>query len=267
MRYEEYFELSERIGWRITDLDWDALRAELAAGDVSDFDRQAVLATAVIEHGVPHYSEVWSRVNGLRDEWELWQFTTLWTGEEHRHSYALKKAADVLGIVAEIDDDLAAVKTFPFAERQKQSCASDCYTTVPGMLTYATIQELATAKFYTLAAKRAQSRVLRKIFTLIGNDEMRHHVFYRNALADGWQRSTARTWYSDQVFDAAVAFHMPHRIYGLQMSFFEDGDWSISGDVVSGLARCFAFDPGLLARFAAVMAAEAGRSATAAIRT
>ncbi len=49
---------------------------------------------------------------------------------------------------------------------------------------------------------------------------------------------------------------MPHLIYNLQTEFFEGGDWNIGEDLTATLARCFSFDPGLLARlFAARVAA------------
>src|SRR5688572_28791438 len=98
MRFKAYYELSEKHGWRTTDLDWAALRRDQDAGLISPFDVQAVQGTAVIDSGVPHYGEVWSIVTDLRRHWNLWQFTTLWTGEESRHAFALDKACDVLGI-------------------------------------------------------------------------------------------------------------------------------------------------------------------------
>jgi hypothetical protein len=251
MRYDEYYELSEKTGWRITDFDWSTLVSEDEAGLVSDFDREALLGTAVIEHGVPHYAEVWSLVENLRDHWELWQFTTLWTGEEHRHSHALKKACEVLGIADRISDDLQAVTEFPFARAQKQSCEDDCYRTVPGMLTYAMIQELATHRFYALAAKRTRSPFLKRLLSSIAADEMRHHVFFRDALRDGWARAPSKDEYSDQVFRATAAFKMPHLIYELQVGFFEGGDWDIGPDIKAQLARCFSFDMGLIARLIA----------------
>jgi hypothetical protein len=251
MRFDEYFALAETHSWRVNELDWTELQADLDAGLVSDFDRDAVVGTAVIEHGVPHYGEVWNLVEGLRDHWELWQFTSLWTGEEHRHSYALKKAADALGITLRIEDDLDVVSHFDFANRQKQSCPLDCYRSVPGMLTYAVIQELATHKFYSMAAKRSSSPFLKKLFGLIGADEMRHHVFYRDALRDGYTAAADKPGYSDQVRAAAQSFKMPHLIYNLQMGFFEGRDFAIGQEIMPQLARCFSFDMSLLARLAA----------------
>ena len=246
MRYSEYFELAEKTGWRVSDLDWAALAADAAAGRVADFDRAALVATAVIEHGVPHYAEVWSLVEGLREHWELWQFTTLWTGEEHRHSFALQKACEVLGIGAVAAPDLDVVSHFRFADGQKRSCPDDCYRTVPGMLTYAVIQELATNRFYTMAAKRSTSPFLKELFSLIGGDEMRHHCFYRDALRAAYDESTDRPAYAEQVVRATRAFKMPHLIYDLQVPFFEHGDWDIGNEIRIQLARCFSFDASIL---------------------
>lgn len=253
MLYEQYYELAERTGWRVTDLDWSQLEADAAAGLVSDFDRGALMGTAVIEHGVPHYSEVWSLVEGLRDHWELWQFTTLWTGEEHRHSFSLKRACDLLGLP--IAEDLGTVTKFPFAEAQKQSCELDCYRSVPGMLTYAMIQEVATNRFYLMAAKRSQSPFLKKLFTLIGNDEMRHHCFYRDMLRAKFEESTDRAQFVDQIFHSMMAFKMPHLIYNLQTEFLESSDWSLREDLITTLVRCLSFAPDLLARLFAARAA------------
>ena len=261
MRYEQYFELSEKNGWRVTDLPWAALAADRAAGVISDLDRGALQGTAVIEHGVPHYGEVWSLVDGLRDNWELWQFTTLWTGEEHRHSFALKRACEILGIDDAITSDLSAVSEFPFAVTQKQSCAEDCYRTVPGMLTYALIQELATNHFYLMAAKRSASPFLKELFSLIAGDEMRHHCFFRDQLRAGYEAATDKAWYSDQVFRSTQAFKMPHLLYGLQVPFFEGGDWAIGTDLKVQLGRCFSFDMTLIGRLMTVAQPAMQRSA------
>lgn len=252
MQFKAYFELSEQHGWRTTDLDWDALRSDHEAGLVSPFDVRALQGTAVIESGVPHYAEVWSMVRDLRQHWNLWQFTTLWTGEEHRHAHALDKACALLAVDAPIAPDLELVSQFPFAATQKASCPSDCYRSVPGMLTYTVIQELATQKFYALAAKKTRSPFLRRLFQLIGADEMRHHVFYREALAELHGTSGDPAAYAEDVFQAVRAFRMPHLVYDVQTEFFERGGWSMGtlGKVAfkAQLARCFAFDARLLAR-------------------
>lgn len=251
MRYDEYFELSEQHGWRARDLDWSGLERESREGLVTAADRAALVATATIEHGVPHYAEVWSLVEDLRAHWELWQFVTLWTGEEHRHSYVLKKACDVVGDAAVLGADLDVVSGFAFAEGQKAICPQDCLRTVPGMVTYAVIQELATHRFYTMAAKRTQSTALRTLFSEIAGDEMRHHVFYREALREGFEQTADKPAYIDRIIEATKAFGMPHTIYQLHVDFFESGDWPIGPEILPQLARSFSFDGDLLRRLAA----------------
>jgi hypothetical protein len=250
MRYEQYYELWERNTWRVSDLDWNDLTADVNAGLVSDFDRSAVAGTAVIEHGVPHYAEVWGLVENLRDHWELWQFTTLWTADEHRHSFALEKASKHLEL-EHVMPELEAVTKFKFAVAQKESCPDDCYRSVPGMLTYAVIQELATNHFYLMAAKRTKSPFLKELLTLIAGDEMRHHCYYRDALKQYYAESTDKAWYADQTWRAIQAFKMPHLIYNMQVDFFEGGDWTVSGDLKAQLARCFNFDDTLMSRLVA----------------
>jgi hypothetical protein len=264
MRYEQYYELSERHSWRATDLDFDELERDRQGGLISEFDRKALLGTAVIEHGVPHYAEVWSLVNGLRDNWELWQFTTLWTGEEHRHSYVLKKTCDLIGLEEPLAADLDKVTHFPFAATQKASCPADCYRTVAGMLTYAMIQELATNKFYGLAAKKTKSPFLRDMFQRIAGDEMRHHVFFRDTLRELHATAADPAAVSEQVYQATRSFRMPHLVYDVQMDFFERGDWSLGtlGKIAfkAQLARCFSFDAHLLARLLRESSSEVERS-------
>jgi hypothetical protein len=262
MRFNEYFELSEKHAWKTRDLDWDALRREQDAGLVDDFDRQALLGTAVIESGVPHYGDVWGLVHDLRAHWDLWQFTLLWTGEEHRHGFALEKAATVLGLEQQIASDLERVRAFPFAESQKAVCQSGCYRTVPGMLTYTVIQELITNRFYTYAAKHTRSPFMRELFSLIGGDEMRHHVFFRDALRELHATTSDAEAYGEQVYQAVRSFKMPHRIYGLQVEFFDGGPWAAATDATRmQLARCFDFDMRIVGRLARDLAEKAARKA------
>jgi hypothetical protein len=117
------------------------------------------------------------------------------------------------------------------------------------MLTYAVIQELATQKFYTIAAKRTASPFLRRLWSLIGADEMRHHVFYKEHLQSAYEAAADQRWYVDQVYAATRSFKMPHEIYGVQGAVF-DHDFGIEESMLPQLARCFAFDTALLGRLA-----------------
>jgi hypothetical protein len=246
--YLDYFELTERKGWRLTDLPWETPDLEQVTGA----DRAAVVATSVIESGVPHYSKLWDLVAGFREDWELAQFVTLWAGEEERHNVVLHRLARLLG--EQPDDEYRRVAEADFPRAQKQSCASRCYETIPGMLTYTVLQELVTWKFYSSAAKQTKSRLVREAFRRIGEDEMRHHVWYRDALKARWERAPDRAWFEGQIEAAVASFKMPHAIFHLQERFFDEESDVIGRlglmDIKLKAARALGFDAGLLKRLA-----------------
>ena len=247
--YLDYFDLTERKGWRLTDLPWDTPDLEA----VSKQDRAAVVATSVIESGVPHYTKLWDLVEGFSRDWELAQFVTLWAGEEERHNVALHRLAQVLG--ASPTEEYRRVAEFDFPNAQKAECPTRCYSTIPGMLTYTVLQELVTWKFYSCSAKATKSRLVRETFRRIGEDEMRHHVWYRDALRARWARAEDRAWFNQKILEAVAHFRMPHGIFGLQTKFFDEESDVIGTlgllDIKMKVARAFSFDPGLVARMAA----------------
>lgn len=117
-----------------------------------------------------------------------------------------------------------------------------------------------TNKFYTYAAKQATSQTLKDLILAIGQDEMRHHVFFREALKERYDASTNKEWFSGQCFQAAQAFKMPHAIYGLQHHFFEEGPWSALDEVMPQLARAFSFDMQLLTNLVSIATARGSRA-------
>ena len=248
--YLEYFDLTERKGWRLTDLPWNTPDLELVTED----DKKAVLATSVIESGVPHYSKLWEMVEGFYSDWELAQFVTLWAGEEERHNVALNRLTALLGLSEKAAPEYARVAQFDFPKAQKAECPSRCYSNVPGMLTYTIVQELVTWKFYTSAARQSKSRLVKETFSRIAADEMRHHVWYRDALAARYKTAPDKAWFCDQVYEAVQHFHMPHSIFHLQERFFDEESQVVGRlgqlDIRMKAARAFSFDKGLLARIA-----------------
>jgi hypothetical protein len=216
----KYFELTERKGWRLSDLDWEGADW----GKASEADRRTVAATSGIESGVPHYTRAWALTDGVSKDWELAQFVSLWAGEEERHNVALQRAAAALGVSGQAGYDVVA--EIDFAALQKAHCASGCYRTIPGMLTYAAIQELVTWKFYSHAAKQSRSRFLAGLFGKIGEDEMRHHVWYREALKERFARTPValQEAFLAPVVEAVNRFEMPHTFYKLHEEFFSGGE-------------------------------------------
>jgi acyl-[acyl-carrier-protein] desaturase len=256
--FEKYFEMSEQSGWRTTDLDWK----RIDFNNISEFDKQLILAVSIIEHGVPYYTEAWSRVAGISEEWELWQFVTLWASEEHRHSFSLKKLADILDITGDARYyDKAAKGEFyynqvaesDFARLHKEHCPTDCYSTLGGMITYAAIQELATAKFYQAAVKRTKSRFIKELLSLIAKDELKHYSYYSQAVKRYFEKSKNQQQYLDEVYHAVINFSMPHLIYPVKFGFFENEDVMSGFDYLEiklRVAKFLSFNKGLVKRLA-----------------
>lgn len=252
--FEKYFEMSEKSGWRTTDLNWNKIDKE----NISDIDKQAILATAIIEHGVPHYSDTWSMVKGIEKEWELWQFVTLWAGEEHRHSYALKKLADILDIVSDAkyyektekgEYYYKQISETPFAKMHKDICKTDCYSSIGGMLTYTALQELVTAKYYQAVCKSTKSKFIKELFGNIAKDELKHHAFYAQAISRYYDKSDNKEAYLKDVYNAVVSFEMPHKIYAKDFNFFEYYDMLSKMDLIEVKLRAgkfLAFSPQLV---------------------
>src|SRR5262249_47215985 len=104
----DYYQLTERISWRITDYDFDKIDVD----NVSEDDREKVRETMLIENGIPHYTNLWGAIDGFGEEWELRQFNLIWSSEEFRHSESLRLVAERLGLT--IGDELETVKQTPF---------------------------------------------------------------------------------------------------------------------------------------------------------
>src|SRR6185503_1174788 len=91
-------------------------------------------------------------------------------------------------------------------------------------------------------------------FSRIGADEMRHHVWYRDALAARYAASADKAWCADQIVAAVQHFQMPHGIFHLQEQFF-DRESTVIGklgllEIKMKVARALSFDAGILRRLA-----------------
>jgi Fatty acid desaturase len=254
----DYYLLSERISWRLTDFDFDAIDLE----NVSDDDREKIRETMLIENGIPHYTDLWGAIDGFSDEWELRQFNLIWSFEEFRHAESLRRVADKVGLA--MDGEIETVKQTPFVKNRNDSCK--CYATIGGMLTYTILQELVTWKFYTKWSKATSSSFLRRLLDEIAADEMRHHQWFANALPRYFARSTNPEAFRLEVVDAIGAFHMPHNFYALRFPFIEErmAEYFTEEDfnqMKSKVIKILAFDQEILMRVAA-KASQTDLSAT-----
>lgn len=254
--FEEYFELAERQAWRATDLDWNSIDVE----NMSELDKQLILSTSIIENGFPYYADAWTRIPEIKDEWELWQFAIVWAGEEHRHSYVLKRLAqeiDVVGSPEYYEESRPASSNYyydlasrgEFGRLQKERSAS--YNTIAGMLTYTTIQELLASKYYANIASNTKSAFLKDLWLRISKDEARHHAFFANALVRYCDRAKNREEYLDNIFHSIGHFALPHSIQTFESSIFDKVTTFTSRDHAHfklRIARIMSFDKSLAKR-------------------
>ena len=213
--FTEYYMLMERIGWRLTDCDFEAIDME----NITDADRRRARDTAITESAVPHYIDMWGGVEGIKPMWELRQFAALWAGEEHRHSEGLRLLCEKLEVDAQAE--FQAVEESPFVATARKSCPSNCYSTISGLLTYTTIQELVTYRFYRNWAKDTKSVFLQDFLGKLAADEMRHHQWFANALQRYLPLVEDQQAYRQGIVDALAAFHMPHSYFPVEFPYFD----------------------------------------------
>jgi len=254
----DYYLLSERISWRLTDFDFDAVDV----ANLSDDDREKIRETALIENGIPHYTNLWGAIEGYAGAWELRQFNLIWSFEELRHAESLRLLAQKIGL--DLGGEIEEVKATPFVENRNAACR--CYTTIAGMLTYTVLQELVTWKFYTNWSKATRSAFLRRLLGELAADEMRHHQWFANALARYFESAADKEAYRQNVVEAVAAFHMPHNFYDLRFPFIEDRmaeylDQTDFDQMKSKIIKVLSFDQEILIRVAA-RAAQSGAAAT-----
>jgi len=239
--FSEYFLLMEKVGWRLTDFDFDAIDLE----NISDTDRQKLRDTAITESAVPHYADTWGQAQDFERFWELRQFAVLWTAEEHRHSEGLRMLAERVGVTPKTE--LEAVSRCDFPAIYKDACPSNCYTTVPGILTYTVMQELVTWKFYLQWSKATKSTFLKAFLAKLAADEMRHHRWFANALQRYLPLVEDQHAYRRAIADAVAAFKMPHNYLPAEfpafdmpeVAYFTDEDFA---DMKEKIVKILMFD-------------------------
>ena len=248
----DYYRLSERISWRLTDFDFDAIDVD----NVSDDDRAKIRETTLIENGIPHYTNLWDAVDGFAAQWELRQFNLIWSFEELRHAESLRLLAEKIGLG--LDGELDTVKQTSFVKNRNDTCA--CYATIGGMLMYTVLQELVTWKFYSKWSKATRSDFIRRLVGELAADEMRHHQWFANALPRYFAIARDQPAYRRDVIEAASSFHMPHHYYALSFPYIDQrwNDYLTTEDfdqMKNKIIKILAFDQEILIAVAAKAAA------------
>lgn len=164
--FGSYYVTHERMIWSLGDIALDSVDSH----QVDEETIEAVRATMLVESHNPVYASV--LLKKLRFDFAATAFLAVWVYEESKHFLGLKGYLDAVGAgsspeaVAELEATRAGEWSIPH------------YYTDLMVAAYTMMQEHVTGIFYRNFAQSVQEPVLRKLLSLIGKDEFRHHRFY-----------------------------------------------------------------------------------------
>src|SRR5919199_2817159 len=137
--------------------------------------RSALFLNLLTEDNLPYYFGTIDRIFGADHPWHFW--TRRWTAEEMRHATVIR---DYVVVTRAID---------PWAlerARMHQVTTGEVPEppTVPEVLVYVTLQELATRIAHRNTGKHLADQRGFQVLARVAADENLHHIFYRD-LATG----------------------------------------------------------------------------------
>jgi acyl-[acyl-carrier-protein] desaturase len=133
--------------------------------------RSALFVNLLTEDNLPHYFRT---IRGMFDAdrpWGAW--ARRWTAEEGRHSIVIR---DYLTVTRSVDP--VALERGRMAQVSKGEVPEP--DTIPDLLVYVTLQELATRISHTNTGRMVGDRRGREVMARVAGDEQLHHVFYRD---------------------------------------------------------------------------------------
>ncbi|MEV6020305.1 MULTISPECIES: acyl-ACP desaturase [unclassified Streptomyces] len=161
--------------------------------------RSALVLSLLTEDNLPSYHTELITELGRDGAWGAWAHR--WTAEEDRHSTVLR---DYLHVTRAVD---------PVAlERHRMQHMSNGYTreyagSVIHGIAYVMVQEQATRVAHRNTGRISGDPVCERLLSRIAADENLHMVFYRDLLAEAFDRYPDRTMRA--LSDVVCAFRMP----------------------------------------------------------
>jgi acyl-[acyl-carrier-protein] desaturase len=149
----------------------DEWRDELAP--VGEAVRAALVINLLTEDNLPQYFCAIHGLVGSDGPWGEW--SRRWTAEEGRHSIVIR---DYLTVTRSVDP--VALESGRMA--QVSSNWISPFPTVPDLLAYTSLQELATRVSHSNTGRLLPDEHGRKLMARVAGDEALHHVFYRDAM-------------------------------------------------------------------------------------
>ena len=148
---------------------WTEDQAPPVSGEL----RAALVINLLTEDNLPQYHCAIDRLVAADDAWGAW--SRRWTAEEGRHSIVIR---DYLTVTRSVDP--VALERGRMA--QVSSRWMSPFLTVPELLAYTTLQELATRVSHSNTGRLIADEHGRKLMARVAGDEALHHVFYRDVM-------------------------------------------------------------------------------------
>lgn len=164
---DKFYRTSEKMMGRFSAIRFDQIQREL----VTEPEVQAVRWGMLIESHNPVYTA--ELLNYLGPDHEMAAFTVIWSYEELMHYAKLRSYLVEGGFVdtQDLDRELIETRAGSWGDEYRGYSPLQNYT-------YATLQEVATARFNRAWGNHAQEPVLKEVFASIGKDETRHSQWY-----------------------------------------------------------------------------------------
>jgi acyl-[acyl-carrier-protein] desaturase len=133
--------------------------------------RSALFVNLLTEDNLPHYFRTIQTMFGFDHPWAAW--ARRWTAEEGRHSIVIR---DYLTVTRSVDP--VALERGRMAQVSLGQVPEP--ESIPDLLVYVTLQELATRISHTNTGRMVGDRRGREVMARVAGDEQLHHVFYRD---------------------------------------------------------------------------------------
>jgi acyl-[acyl-carrier-protein] desaturase len=146
--------------------EWDAEQAPM-----DEAVRSALFVNLLTEDNLPHYFRTIQTMFGFDHPWAAW--ARRWTAEEGRHAIVIR---DYLTVTRSVDP--VALERGRMAQVSLGEVPEP--DTIPDLLVYVTLQELATRISHTNTGRLVGDRRGREVMARVAGDEQLHHVFYRD---------------------------------------------------------------------------------------
>lgn len=158
MHSTDVFQHYERNHWRLSDVDFGAVRQDLVRPEYVTIARSALMGEATIVAGVHGF------LNEFVDDYDFSNFALVWGYQEVQHHIAFRTWLQALDADADVEDAPVEATRQPYAPG----------TTPSATLATNIISELTVNHVYKSLARYVQEPVLRELMTKASRDEAAH---------------------------------------------------------------------------------------------